>query len=195
MKTIITLLIILTHIYPVFAKTYEIVEPDAIEEIRKKPKIDIQKYKKQLFADLNSNKGVILPPAPDNHTRFIDPTYTLTKEIAEYSKDGKKKRVLYPAGFKFNPIDYSIVFPPHIFVFNACNEPERNFAENYAKTEPTTLFVSTNCPLEKIRNISDKPVYLLTKNITEHFGLRYSVSIIKVNKEKRRIEVNEIKIR
>jgi conjugal transfer pilus assembly protein TraW len=193
MKILLIPLLLLPMI--VFAKTYPIVEPDAMQELKSRAgALNIEAERKAIYGDIISNRGVILSKAEDNATRIIDPTFTLDRDIPEVDSAGKIKRILYPKGYKFNPVDYAIILPPPLVVFNACDTAERTFAEEFISTEPHSIFVSTNCPLEQIKNIGETPVYLLTQSMADRFQLRHSVSIIRVNKAKRGIEVNEIAI-
>jgi conjugal transfer pilus assembly protein TraW len=178
-----------------FARTYKITEPDALTEMEERYKsYDSSKGIAEAMTDLYALTGEELPKASDNRTYYIDPTYTLDRDIAETDLFGLVKRIIYPKGYAFNPVDYMLVLPPPAVVFNACDPLEREYAANYLDKAPNALLISSGCPLKDIKHINEKPVYVLNKWMRETFALKRRVSVITVNKAERRIEVNEIAV-
>jgi len=88
-------------------RTYPIVEPDFLEEIKEKgATVDWQKvfdrkeFEKKIknFQPKNLSR---LPRASEGRVRLIDMTYTLDRDILD-----AKGNILYPAGYQFNPLEY-----------------------------------------------------------------------------------------
>jgi conjugal transfer pilus assembly protein TraW len=178
------------------AKTYPIAEPDALSEMEEKFRAaikDMDNETKRAAARFKSNSGVTLSKAVDNDTYYIDPTYTLDKDVAETDIKGVVKRIFYPAGYTFNPLDYFIILPPEYIIFNYCDEAERNFVQNYLRTSGTAkTLISAGCPIKDIKAIDNHSVYLLDSRIALAFNLNYTLSIVTVTPKKpgRRFKIN-----
>lgn len=175
----------------VFAGVYEIAEPDLLEELEaQKDRIisHLERKKSELKERIESFEGERLSPAKENRTYYIDPTYCLEENIY-YQKDGRWE-ILYPKGYCFNPIDYIPYDPPPMVVFNPCREEERKWVkENY----PDAIFVSTGCPLKEVRKLGIT-TYFLTSELKEKLRLTETVSVVKVSRKKKLIEVEVVKV-
>lgn len=88
-------------------RTYPIVEPDFLEEIKEKGStvdwkkvFDRKEFEKKIknFQPKNMSR---LPRASEGRVRLIDMTYTLDRDVLD-----AKGNVLYPAGYQFNPLEY-----------------------------------------------------------------------------------------
>ena len=78
--------------------TYEIKEQDLISEIENKaPEIEkkMEEQKKIILEKVDNISGEILTKAQKNQIKYIDPTYTLDKDIPKYNKFGKQDGYLY----------------------------------------------------------------------------------------------------
>jgi len=94
-------------------RTWDIVEPDPLKEAQKRAEsVSPEKLKpKNSFRDRLAAKGVFRTITPKN--RHYTPTYTLERQIVD--KDGA---VLYPSGFKFNPIKYMQHYKSRIIIID-----------------------------------------------------------------------------
>jgi conjugal transfer pilus assembly protein TraW len=71
--------------------TYELKEQDLITEIESKaPELEakIEKQKEKIKEKIKNFSGELLSVAKENKTRYIDPTFTLDKDIPRYNKLG-----------------------------------------------------------------------------------------------------------
>ena len=105
-----------------FGATYSIVEPDALEEIKKKAdSVDWQKvFRDSLRENLKNFRPpdiASLPKAERDREFTVNPTYTLDYDVP--AADG----VVYPAGFSYNPLVY-ISLPNTLVVLNTADEEQ-----------------------------------------------------------------------
>lgn len=180
--------------------TYEIKEQDLISEIENKaPEIEkkMEEQKSKIIEKVKNISGEILTKAQKNQIKYIDPTYTLDKDIPNYDKFGKQVGYLYKKGYTFNPIDYMNVLPPDFIVFNVCDEAERLYVKNimseYESKSKDYMLVNSGCKNVDVKKTDFKgKVYFLTKEMQDKFQLEHTISIVYIDKEKKRIAVKEI---
>lgn len=175
------------------AATYPIAEPDMLDEIQSKmPGIaeKLDKEKVRIAQKALAYKGEELRPADKDNVFYVSPEYTLDKDIPRFDKNGKVIGILYPKGFKFNPIDYLISLPPPMIVFNNCDPKEADFVEKLQIAD--YMAVSSGCPVKDIK--SKRKVYLVTAQMKKVFQLRHTVSVISVDKGKRAYKIEEYKL-
>jgi conjugal transfer pilus assembly protein TraW len=195
-QKIITLAILLISVNTSsIAKTYDIVENDALEEMQEKGKKALPKIKKEIEKEkkeLLNFKGTLLRPATKNYTYYIDPTYTLEEDMMYYDEKEKKWKILYPKGYKINPIQYIPYKPPPLVVFNYCNKDELNYVKNLIKNNPLNyILINSGCPLKDIKDTNLK-IYFLTDDIKQKFKLKETISIVDVDMQKKLIKVSVI---
>ena len=180
--------------------TYEIKEQDLILEIENKaPELEkkIEEQKKVIIEKIDNLTGEVLLKAQENRIKYIDPTYTLDKDIPKYDKSGRKIGVLYAKGYTFNPIEFMSVVPPDFIIFNACDPSETKYVNNLIKDYEEKLkdymLVNSGCKNKDLRKTEfNSKVYFLTKEMRDKFEVEHTVSIIYIDKEKKRIAVKEV---
>jgi hypothetical protein len=109
-------------------------------------------------------------------------------------------RVLYPAGYCFNPLEYLNVAPPPIVVFNPSDPKQLKFVQEriYPKF-PNALFVLSGISLKTAKKIAKNSFlrrvhwYFLTKNLRKKLKLRAVISIVSVNLTEKVVEIREVK--
>lgn len=187
------LIIILTFIaFPLaaFAKTYPILEQDITESAKLysqseefRQKVDEWTNKKR--DEILNYGGITLPKSSDNKTYDVSYSYTLEQDIPRVDRDGNVTGVLYPKGYKFNPLLYLTYAPPPLIVFNPCDQSERDFVEDYIKSNNlyNRMLVSTGCRLKDIKGYGEF-VYPLDKRMVDKFKLLSTVSIVSVDIQK-----------
>lgn len=189
MKLII-ILAFMTFPLTIFAKTYPILESDITESAKAyseseefKQKVDEWTNKKR--DEILNYGGITLPKASDNKTYDVNYSYTLEQDIPRVDRNGNVTGVLYPKGYKFNPLLYLTYAPPPLIVFNPCDQSERNFVEDYIKSKGlyNRMLVSTGCRLKDIKGYGEF-VYPLDKRMVDKFKLVLTVSIISVDIQK-----------
>ena len=186
-------LVFLSFVDRVFAdgKTYPIVERDAIEEIEERAKNVEPVIKKKIEESqekfLNFT-GEPLKKASRSYSYYVDPTYTVEKDIYYYDRNTNQWKVLYPKGYKFNPLDYVPAVAPDMVIFNPCDKAESAFVENMIKDNPLNyMLISTGCPLKNIQ--SNFQVFFLTKELKSKLKLKETVSVVSIDKQKKMILV------
>lgn len=195
-QKIITLAILLISINTSsIAKTYDIIENDALEEMQERGQKALPKIKKEVEKEkeeLLNFKGSPLKPATKNYTYYIDPTYTLEENMMYYDEKEKKWKILYPKGYKINPIQYIPYKPPPLIVFNYCNKDELNYVKNLIKNNPLNyILINSGCPLKNIKDTNLK-IYFLTDDIKQKLKLKETISIVDVDMQKKMIKVSVI---
>ena len=179
----------------VLAQTYEIAEPDFLEELESSKERVIaflETKKEELKEKIENFKGEALSPAKKRRVYYVDPTYCLEENIY-YQKNGRWE-VLYPKGYCFNPLDYISYDPPPMMVFNPCIEGEREWVRDYIKGKEAML-IASGCPIKEVSKQGwDRPVYYLLPELKRRLRLRHTVSIISVDRERKAIKVEEIDV-
>ena len=180
----------------VLLAVYPIAEPDLLQELENQKSRFIsylQRERERIKEEVLSLKGEKTIPAKKSFSYEIDPTYCLEKDI--YTLQNNRWKVLYPKGYCFNPI-FFVPDPPPIFVFNACNEKEREKVKELTKNLKDYILVSSGCPLKKLKNLKfERPVYLLTSELQKKLKIRYTISKIFVDKRKGVIRVEVISVK
>ncbi|MBX0310786.1 MAG: hypothetical protein JHC31_03105 [Sulfurihydrogenibium sp.] len=180
------------------AKTYDIVENDALEEMQERGKKALPKIKKEVEKEkekLLNFKGSTLKPATKSYTYYVDPTYTLEEDMKYYDQKEKKWKILYPKGYKFNPIQYIPYKPPPLVIFNYCNKDELNYVKNLIKNNPLNyILINSGCPLKDIKDTNLK-IYFLTDDIKQKLKLKETVSIVDVDMQKKLIKVSVVPVK
>lgn len=182
--------------------TYEIKEQDLLSEIESKKDIFEEKFnqhKKEVEDKVENYTGEILTKATISQLKFIDPTYTVDKDIPKYNKMGEVTGVLYKKGYKFNPIEFMNVLPPDFIVFNVCDANESSYVKTlikqYEDKNKDYMLVNSGCKNKDVKNSSfNSKVYFLTKEMITKFNLEHTVSIITVSKEIKQIVIKEVAI-
>ncbi len=109
-----------------FGATFEYAERDALEEIREAARhVDTAKYQKILrgrvddYTENLPGEG-LLPAAAMDSVRTITPQYELPFDV----KNPDTGEVLYPKGFRYNPLDYAPALPFDILVVDGVSMKE-----------------------------------------------------------------------
>lgn len=139
------------HILGKVGTTYEIVEPDFIEEAKEAAKqVDwegkFQEASERFKKDYGTPKaGTWLPRAKNGSTWTFTPSYTLPYDIPDPQN---LNRVLYPAGYEFNPLAYMTM--PGRFVFVDAEDKDqmewlkKEYPKRNEKTGDTIIITGGN---------------------------------------------------
>jgi len=184
-----------------FAKVYEIAEPDMLEEIEAKRIKLVKRVAEEAIKAKDrfySLSGVSLSPSTKNYTYTVDPTYTLQTGIPIVDKKGNIVGILYPKGYRFNPLDYIRVKPPPMIIFNACDDREVFIVKKLMeeKKRLTYILISAGCSIKQIKerrvyNLLKHRIYLLTSELKDKLKLKHTISFVDVDL-KRRVIVIEV---
>lgn len=164
-------------------ETFEFAEKNMIEEIKNqiennKSKIDskIEEYKKTTKEKVKNYKPVDLKkltPAIKNNIFYPDMTYTNPNDIYDNKGD-----IIYPKGFKFNPLDYQNI-PYQMIVINGDSNEEiewlikNNFIDNIKY-----MILLSDGNYKEVAEKINQPVFYAMPKITEKFNLEHTPSII-----------------
>lgn len=189
MKTIILLILPILLFSSTLIKTYQtgetfdFAENNMIEEIKKqiennKPQIEakIEEYKKTAKEKANNYKPVDLKeltPSIKNNTFYPDMTYTNPNDIYD-----NKGNIIYPKGFKFNPLDYQTIHYQMIVINgNSKEEIEWLIKNNYLDNIKYMILLSDG-NYKEVGEKLNQPVFYAMPKITEKFNLQHTPSII-----------------
>lgn len=176
-------------------ETFDFAENDMIEEIKKqiennKPQIEvkIEEYKKTAKEKANNYKPADLKeltPSIKNNTFYPDMTYSNPNDIYD-----NKGNIIYPKGFKFNPLDYQTIHYQMIVINgNSKEEIEWLVKNNYLDNIKYMILLSDG-NYKEVGEKLNQPVFYAMPKITEKFNLQHTPSIITQIGNK--IEVKEI---
>lgn len=180
--------------------TYELKEQDLITEIESKaPELEkkLEEDKKVIIEKIENMTGETLSKAKENQIKYIDPTYTLDRDIPRYNQFGKLEGILYKKGYSFNPIEYMKALPPDFIIFNACDLSETEYVKKIMKEYEEKLkdymLVNSGCKNKELKKTEfNSKVYFLTKEMKDKFKLEHTISIVYIDKDKKRIAVKEV---
>ncbi|GAB6075335.1 hypothetical protein [Desulfurobacterium crinifex] len=174
-------LLLFTNVY---ASTYPIVEPDLLTEIQERAKYvnysAIKKRFEELYKHYKPKEIVQLPPAKKSYSYLVDMTYELPFDVPKVDKSGRIVGILYPKGFKFNPLKYIPVDPPVLIVFNGNSKEEINWVEKHIKSFPAYhKLIITDGNWQKLTKKFKEQVYFLTPRIKERLNLKETISVVR----------------
>lgn len=163
--------------------TYQFAEKDMLDEIKEqiinnKTQIEnkLEEYKKTTKEKANNYKPTDLKklsPAVKSNTFYPDMTYTNPNDIYD-----NKGNIIYPKGFKFNPLDYQTIHY-QIIVINGNSKEELDWLikNNYTDNIKYMILLSDGNYKEVGEKIK-QPVFYAMPKITEKFDLEHTPSII-----------------
>jgi len=166
------------------AKTYPVKEKNIIKLI----KDYVKTHKKELIAKLNKEKEkaykrllksykpknltINVPPAKQDRVEYFDPTYTLEFDI----KDATGK-IIYPKGFKFNPLHYVTLKKRYVF-FNANRKDEIKWIKKYKlNRDLSNMLMITDGNVFKVMKDLNTSIFFASDKILERFHITQTPSI------------------
>ncbi len=174
--------------------TYPIREKDALVEIQEKASTlkqsritaELQKAVRS-YRPGDSQGRAALRTAKEERTFTVDLTHTVELDIP----DGRGG-ILYPKGYRFNPLDY-VNYPRTLVVINGADTKQVEWFRNspYSKDLNVTLLISDGSYRHLAKKLK-RPVFYATSAIIEKFRLRAVPSIIA--QKGRVMEVREIAV-
>jgi len=191
----------------IYGKTYKFAEEDAIKQIYQKlASFDYKKferYQRELLERkikkyLSHFHCIYLPPAREDREYFVTPVYTLDFDIPD---PRYRDRILYPAGFQFNPLDYAS-FPGSIILIDGTRAEEIDALSELIKKAPVPVNVfliqGNYLRIQKmLRNIAGVRLYAscrAVKVLVRDYGVCKSTPCI-VQVRGNRFLVKEISVR
>ena len=163
---------------------WEIAEPDPVEELKRiaEEKKDIL----QAYLDNERNlkkympaEGIItIPPAQKSETYIVNTVFTLDHNIIDETGS-----VIYPAGFKYNILDYRPFPLKHKYViFNGASKAEIAFVFERFGNEPGAKFFVTQGTEAWLKTIQttggDYEIKFLTREMADILHIKATISIV-----------------
>lgn len=144
-----------------FGAVFEFAEADALSEIREAAERAFPDEKtigvffaRRVKKLLKLPGEEFLPPARYTVTEVIEPEFRLPFEI----RDPKTGRILYPKGFKFNPLKYAPGVPFEVLLINGTRSSEVAFARKMISEKPGLLVRALGGDAGKLSKILGRPV-------------------------------------
>ena len=136
----------------------------------------LEEYKKIAKGKANNYKPADLKeltPSIKNNTFYPDMTYTNPNDIYD-----NKGNIIYPKGFKFNPLDYQTIHYQMIVINgNSKEEIEWLIKNNYLDNIKYMILLSDG-NYKEVGEKLNQPVFYAMPKITEKFNLQHTPSII-----------------
>ncbi len=175
-----------------FGATYKIAEKDAVTELKEKAaQTDWKKHfnqKKIKSLVKNYRPDIIkLPRAVKNNSFLVDMTYTLDFNIP----DGKGE-ILYPAGYKFNPLQY-MNFSKTIVIFNGMDSEQIKWCQKSYAADYNSILLITDGSCYDLSELFKRPVFYASAEIIDRFGVQAVPSII--SQQKIYMEIKEVEVK
>lgn len=181
---------------------YEIVEPDLIEEMKRRAAaIDWEAKKNEAIARYWSNqKYEDFERAEVSRTFEIDPTVIVTADIKD--ADGV---LIRKAGERINPLEIR-PFSKEVIFFDATDIEQRNRVQTYARTRDAAskgfvdrIYISSKFDSEKgwygykeLTDWFDAPLYQLQPGLAERFGVVRLPSVVTADNNRKVFVVKEL---
>lgn len=151
-------------------RTYPIEENDALEEIKSRAaQADWAKMYQKKPETWAAWKSVNLPPANANTERTHKPIYVVEQDVAD-----RNGNILYPQGYKYNPLDY-VKMTFRIVVINGKENQLEWLKETLQDTDQ--IYTAGGDPRELGKRLG-RPVYIVNEKARERLALRAVPSTI-----------------
>ncbi|MEM3423145.1 MAG: hypothetical protein QXE51_01100 [Nitrososphaeria archaeon] len=165
------------HVIGKFGLTYPIAEKDAYDEVLEKV---YQKNLEQRFLSLRNkltkHYTVNVPgikKATRDKIKKVDLVYVLPFDIKDH-----QGKIIYPAGYKFNPLDY-VRFPYTLLFFDATSPVELDWIIRSGFLERwDVIFVITKGDVLKTEESLGRQIYGASTYITKYFSIDKVPSIL-----------------
>lgn len=183
-----TLLVVLATRLPaesiVVGATYPIDETDALEEIEQRARrVDWQDYFSRSAAPWGALTPVTLPSVQQDNQRSYIPYYTTRYPVTDSSG-----RVLYPAGYRFNPLAYAVL-PTRIVVIGPQPEHLEWLRAQYESGD--VILAAGGDPLA-LAEALQTPVYRFPAIAKERLGVRAVPCIVSQKGSQLHIEEHHV---
>lgn len=172
-----------------FGKVYSIAEPDALAEIEQRARsINWQSIlDKEKPEDFRPSNLIQLPRASHDRSFLVDVTYTLEFDVP----DGRGG-VLYPRGYRFNPLDY-LPFNQTLVILDGDDPDQLAWLRNSSLlNDSNAMILLTRGAFSTVGEHLGRAVYYAGRRILERFNLAAVPSV--VTRSGRLMEVKEIEV-
>lgn len=151
--------------------TYPVSEPDIEREMHKEAQALEAERAKYLVAAGRYQPADLYPlaRAKGNRSFLVDMSYTLEHDLRD-----RDKKVLYPKGFTFNPLDYTRL-SQGVVVIDPTDADQLNWYKGspYRENRQMKLLISAGYARDLIEELQ-RPVFYLTRQIAKRLHLQAS---------------------
>jgi hypothetical protein len=163
-------------------RTWPIEEPDPVAEIKKALNVrkeviakELERLQQGALSYKPPGGPVVLEPADKDYEYLVDMTYTLDHDLVVPDGSGKD-RILYPAGFTFNVLDYVSLDNTYV-IFDGTNPCEARFVKETFGQDPKARLLAANGMTEATEKALGRVAWLLPE-IAKVFHLEATVSVV-----------------
>jgi hypothetical protein len=163
-------------------RTWPVAEPDPVAEIKKALDVkkeviakDLKRLQKATLSYKPPGGPVALEPADKDYEYLVDMTYTLDHDLVVPDGSGRD-RVLYPAGFTFNVLDYVSLDNTYV-IFDGTNPCEARFVKETFGQDPKVRLLAANGVTEATEKALTHVAWLLPE-VVKVFHLEATVSVV-----------------
>ena len=161
-------------------RVYPISERDALEEIEAKVAgTDFHTAMSKRRDAWQAMQSVTLPISHNAAVRYVEPIYT-----AEFDITDQQGKVIYPKGYKYNPLDF-VTLPQRIVVIRG---EQAEWIKPQLQESDMVLVASGN--IDQVKQLLERPVFILDEKTKRRLGLDKAPSI--VGQEKNRLIITEL---
>ena len=145
-----------------FGAVFEFAERDAFAEIREaaaRAFPDPQKMKaffaRRVRTFMHLPGGDLLPPAAHTRSRIVNPEYELPFDVI----NPKTGEILYPRGYRFNPLEYAPSVPFEVLLINGSRHREVAFARRMVSEDPHLSVWALGGEVRELSRVLNRPVF------------------------------------
>jgi conjugal transfer pilus assembly protein TraW len=166
-------------------RVYPVLERDALEEIEEKASslLPLLSFLRER-TESPDIEGLPLPPARTPRRFSFEPVFEVEEDIVDESGN-----VLYPKGFRFNPLEYVSQSGTYVFL-DGTDRKQLAWFERRKKNLPdtVTVLVTRGDPGELSRR-TGKAVYRATREVSGALRVEHTPAVVRIGGG--RIEVEE----
>lgn len=166
--------------------TYPIKERDMLELIQERAaKVDMRALETRVQNEIREQAENFraadavsgLPPAREARQYRVDLTYTAPQDITDM-----KGNVVYPAGYKLNPLkvmaDHGLHYPFLLLVINGERREEIEWFSNSEFNNPRVKLLTTDGYPYKLAESVQRPVFQLSHLIKDRFVIQETPTLV-----------------
>lgn len=152
---------------PTIGTTYPISEKDALSEIEDRAaSVNWEDALSSERGSWSASKTAVIPFVEEKRSRTVTPWYTISRSIPN-----PKGGILYPAGYKFNPLDH-IKLPQRVIAFHSSQ------AEGIAPfLRPTDFLLGTGDVFDAMETLG-RQVYVLSPHTADRLQITAVPSLV-----------------
>jgi len=171
--TLISVMLFSSHLHAesiTLGNTYEITEPDVLDEIKNRAEgIDWKEVYNKDPSTWAALKSPILPEAYEDSVRQHAPVYVVEQKVTD-----RYGKTIYPKGYRYNPLEY-IQLPSRI-IFIGAKQSHLNWLETIINNTDTVI-TSGGDPITLSKKVG-RPVFMINDQWIDRLNLRAVPAIV-----------------